>query len=101
MSSVFIALLDKFGPTVTFQQASVILKFNNVKTAYTARRRGIFPVRVIDLGGRLGCSVADLAEFIQSGVAQSSNSKTAATRRPGRPSNLERQLRQLSTIKSI
>lgn len=96
-SALFTALLDRYGrPTITFEEAAQALAFRHIKTAYTARRRGTFPVRVIDLGGRLGCTVADLAEFLTTGVQQKDIPSAPQRKKPGRPTNAER-ARRLSS----
>lgn len=85
MPAIFNALFEKFGPTLTFEQAATALHCKSIKTAYTARSRGIFPLRTIDLGGRLGCSVVDLAEFLTTGVHQKNLPSVPQSRKPGRP----------------
>jgi hypothetical protein len=90
MHVIFHALFEKYGPTLTFEQAATALHYKSIKTAYTARSRGIFPIRTIDLGGRLGCSVADLAEFLITGVHQKNLPSVPQSRKPGRPSKLEK-----------
>ena len=90
MPAIFNALFDKFGPTLTFEQAATALHYKSIKTAYTARSRGIFPIRTIDLGGRLGCSVADLAEFLTTGVHQKNLPSVPQSRKPGRPRKNQR-----------
>lgn len=97
MSAHLQALLDRYGrPTITFEEAAQALTFNSIKTAYTARFRGKFPVRVIDLGGRLGCTVADLAEFLETGVPQTDRPSEPQKKKPGRPSKTERARRLTS-----
>lgn len=92
MSVIFHALFEKFGPTLTFEQAAKALHYKSIKIAYTARSRGIFPVRTINLGGRLGCSVADIAEFLTTGVQQKNLSSIPQSRKSGRPRKNQRLL---------
>lgn len=94
MHVIFHALFEKYGPTLTFEQAATALHYKSIKTAYTARSRGIFPIRTIDLGGRLGCSVTDLAEYITSGVPQRNLPSVPQSRKPGRPTKLSRMKKQ-------
>lgn len=83
-------LYERYGrPTLTFEEAAEALSFRHTQTAYTARKRGKFPIRVIDLGGRLGCTIVDLAEFLATGVPQADCS-VPQRRKPGRPTNAER-----------
>jgi hypothetical protein len=82
---IFAALFEAYGPTLTFDEAAKILKFSSIKTAYTARSRGRFPLRTLDLGGRLGVSVADLAAFLQTGQPQTESQAVQMAKRPGRP----------------
>lgn len=97
MSALLQTLLDRYGrPCLTFEEAAQALAFRHIKTAYTARRRGVFPVRVIDLGGRLGCTVADLADFLDTGVPQTDRPSEPQKKKSGRPTNAER-ARRLSS----
>jgi hypothetical protein len=90
MSAIFHALFEKYGPSLTFEQAAEALHYKSVKTAYTARRRGIFPIRTIDLGGRLGCSTTDVSEFLDTGIPQKNLPSVPQSRKPGRPRKNER-----------
>lgn len=94
-TSLLSELLSLYGPVLNFQEAATLLKFNNIKTAYTARARGRFPVRTIDLGGKLGCSIVDLARFLESGEFQKNNIDATASKRPGRPSKRDKLKKQL------
>jgi hypothetical protein len=90
MSAIFHALFEKYGPSLTFEQAAEALNYKSVKTAYTARRRGIFPIRTFDLGGRLGCSVVDVSEFLNTGIPQKNLPSVPQSRKPGRPTKASR-----------
>ncbi|MCB5206722.1 hypothetical protein [Methylovorus mays] len=94
-TSLLSELLSLYGPALTFDEAARLLKFNNIRTAYTARARGRFPVRTIDLGGKLGCSIVDIARFIETGEFQEAASNSYVAKRPGRPSKKEKMHRSL------
>lgn len=91
VSMLLSALLERYGrPTITFEEAAEALGYRKIQTAYAARRRKKFPLRVLDIGGRLGCSVVDLAEFLVTGEQQMDRPSVPQKRMPGRPTNAER-----------
>ncbi|MHB9118432.1 MAG: hypothetical protein ACYC2R_09180 [Burkholderiales bacterium] len=91
VSMLLSALLERYGrPTITFEEAAQALSYTRIQTAYAARRRKKFPLRVIDIGGRLGCTVLDLAEFLVTGKPQGDKPSEPQKKKPGRPTNVER-----------
>lgn len=61
--------------------------------AYVSRSRGIFPVRVRQIGGKLVCFSSDFNDYLSSGASQAHLSvsplKKAAKAKAGRPSKSE------------
>lgn len=90
-------LLDRFGPTLSFEDASTkVLTFPSVSAAYMARRRKKFPVRVDDVGGRLTVSAFSLALFQFDGRHQGDQESAPARKKPGRPTNAVRAAKRLA-----
>jgi len=90
-------LMDRFGPSLPFTEAATkVLRFPSFCAAYQARRRGKFPVRVDDIGGRLTVSAFSLATFQLDGKPQYDQDSAPPRKKPGRPSNVERARRALA-----
>lgn len=95
ISPLTVALLERYGtPILTFEQAAAVLKFPTSKAAYTARRRGRFPCKVICTGTKLSVSVVELARFCETGLPASQTlpiqqNRSHVGRRGGRPSKAE------------
>lgn len=90
---IFAALFKEYGATLTLEQVSFkILKFKKIKSAYTARKRGKYPIRFISLGGKLGHSIVDVVEYLVTGQPQSQldSPVTPVAKRPGRPRKVRR-----------
>jgi len=91
VSMLFSALFDRYGRSIlNFEEAARELGYKSLVTAYSARRRKKFPIRVLDVGGRLSCTVADLAEFLATGQPQTDRESEPLKKKPGRPTNAER-----------
>lgn len=90
-------LLDRFGHTLSFEDAAIkVLNFPSVSAAYMARRRKKFPVRVDDVGGRLTVAAASLAAFQLDGKHQGDQESAPARKKLGRPTNAARAAKRLA-----
>lgn len=90
-------LLDRFGPTLSFEDAATkVLNFPSVSAAYMARNRKKFPVRVDDVGGRLTVAAVSLAVFQTNGKHQGDQDSAPARKKPGRPRNAARAAKRLA-----
>lgn len=92
-SELLALLLGRLGPSMDFPVAARELGFPTPRAAYLARRRGKFPVRVVDIGGRLAVLTADLADFLATGRPQTDEPSAPPRKKPGRPTNAERAAR--------
>jgi hypothetical protein len=76
-----------------FSEVSQSLGFPTSAAGYVARQRGIFPVRVRQIGGKLVCFKADIDRYLEDGISQSHLSippvKSKPTARVGRPRKTE------------
>ncbi len=89
--SVLLAqIIERFGPSLNFTNGAAALGFPSVRAAYQARFRGNFPVKIIEVGGALRISAADVAQFLIDGKPQKNEPTAPQRRKPGRPSNAER-----------
>ena len=76
-----------------FSEVAESLSYPTVAAAYIARARGIFPVRVRQLGSKLVCFQSDVEAYLRTGESQAHlsvcTSKKKARVKVGRPTKPE------------
>lgn len=65
MSTTLAYLHEKYGVTLTFEEAAAVLKYPSLTAAKSARQRGTFPIPIRRAGDRHLCSSADMAAFLE------------------------------------
>ncbi len=77
----------------SFSEVAQSLGFPTAAAAYVARKRGLFPVRVRRIGGKLICFKSDYDEYLATGDSQAHLSvptiKRALMNKAGRPTKRE------------
>lgn len=78
---------------LSFSEAALTLGYPTSRAAYVSRKRGIFPVRTRQIGGKLVCFLSDLNEYLRTGESQATLSVQTIKRKSqvkkGRPSKSE------------
>lgn len=82
--------------TLSFTQAAIEVGFPTGNSAYLAKRRGKFPLQLVDVGGRERALVAEVAAWL-SGVDLRQSS---LTKRRGAPRKEERLAKKISGTSS-
>lgn len=72
-----------------FTTAAGMLLFGTPNSAYVARARGLFPLRVSRHGSGLVCMTGDVIDFIQTGKSQTEKKSSGSGSGKGRPSRVE------------
>lgn len=87
MSAILAYLLEKFGVSLTFEEAAAALRYPSLAAAKSARQRGTFPIPIRKAGDRHICNAADIAAFLD-GTAAPLSPPIQRPRR-GRPTKAE------------
>jgi predicted DNA-binding transcriptional regulator AlpA len=89
---VIASILANYPAQLSFLKAAEILGYSD-DNAYTLRRRIQFPVRIRLVGKRLVCFTSDIAQYLDDGESQASQSVPQIARsfkvRTGRPGKRE------------
>lgn len=89
---VVASILAQEQAQLPFLKVAAILGYSG-DAAYTSRVRGLFPVRVRQVGKRLVCFTSDLISYLETGESQSATSVPQITRKfkvkTGRPTRRE------------
>lgn len=76
-----------------FLEVAESISYPTAKAAYVARSRGVFPVRVRAIGGKLVCFASDRDEYLRTGESQAHLSTPRLKRdtkfKTGRPTKTE------------
>lgn len=90
--------LDKKYPcgTLSFTQAAIEVGFPSSNSAYLAKRRGKFPLQLVDVGGRERVLVVEVAAWLSGGDIKPSS----LARRRGAPTKVERLAKKASKTSS-
>ena len=81
-------------PVLSFAETAALLGYSTASAGFVSRQRGIFPVRVRQIGKKLVCFRTDLDQFLSDGISQAPASvpalkKTVAAKKTGRPRKTE------------
>lgn len=80
-------------PVLSFAETAKLLGYATASAGFVSRQRGIFPVRVRQIGKKLVCFRTDLDQFLIDGISQAPASvpalKKSASVKTGRPGKME------------
>jgi hypothetical protein len=90
ITPLYSELLKQYSPVLSLEEAAPLLKFPSVNSVRLAFSRGKFPVRIRKVGGSQRIFLSDLAEYLETGVAQDQPLKPRSQKkRAGRPPKVE------------